>query len=284
MSASRGRVVWCELMTTDPQAAEAFYADVLGWRPQDASSPGLSYALFFVGDLSVSGVMSLSEEARAAGAEPSWLGYFGVDDIDAAANRVARSGGFIQVPPTDIPGRSRFCVLSDPQRAAFGLMTWTIPRPAPPATRNPQGLVGWCELLARDWQQAITFYEPLLGWHRAPTFSIGELGTYQPVSVETRVIGGMFTKPATVAEPFWLYYFNVADLDEAAARIKAGGGQVLFGPMRVFGDRWIFHCQDPQGATFGLIGPRSRDSSVEVEWTSAWKGRSLKGRLRVRPD
>ena len=25
--------IWYELMTTDPKAAEAFYASVVGWRP-----------------------------------------------------------------------------------------------------------------------------------------------------------------------------------------------------------------------------------------------------------
>ena len=38
---SHGRFVWYELMTTDMEAAKAFYAEVIGWGTQDASMPGM---------------------------------------------------------------------------------------------------------------------------------------------------------------------------------------------------------------------------------------------------
>jgi predicted enzyme related to lactoylglutathione lyase len=34
---SHGRFVWYELMTTDSEAAKAFYAKVVGWGTRDAS-------------------------------------------------------------------------------------------------------------------------------------------------------------------------------------------------------------------------------------------------------
>ena len=71
------------------------------------------------------------------------------------------------------------------------------------------------------------------------------------------MIGGMLTKPATVSMPFWLYYFNVDDIDIAARRAKAGGGRIIDGPIEVPGDRWILQCTDPQGAIFALVGKRS---------------------------
>ena len=36
MVGSHGRFVWYELMTTDMEAAKAFYAEVVGWDPRDA--------------------------------------------------------------------------------------------------------------------------------------------------------------------------------------------------------------------------------------------------------
>ena len=30
-----GRFVWCELMTSDPEAAESFYSRVMGWSDED---------------------------------------------------------------------------------------------------------------------------------------------------------------------------------------------------------------------------------------------------------
>jgi predicted enzyme related to lactoylglutathione lyase len=70
-------------------------------------------------------------------------------------------------------------------------------------------------------------------------------------------IGGMFTKPPTVADPFWLYYFNVGDVDAAAGRVKARGGEILEGPIEVPGGGWVVRCADPQGAMFALRGKRS---------------------------
>ncbi|MEO8716189.1 MAG: VOC family protein, partial [Acetobacteraceae bacterium] len=69
-------------------------------------------------------------------------------------------------------------------------------------------------------------------------------------------IGGMMTKADAVPAPFWLYYFNVDDIQAAAARVKDKGGQVLNGPHEVPGPMWIVQCSDPQGAMFALVGPQ----------------------------
>ncbi|MGG6496886.1 UNVERIFIED_CONTAM: VOC family protein, partial [Bacteroidetes bacterium 56_B9] len=86
-----------------------------------------------------------------------------------------------------------------------------------------------------------------------------------------------FNKPAAVAVPFWLYYFNVHDLDAALERVRAGGGQVFEGPIGLPGDIWIARCVDPLGAVFALRGARSqdaieRDPAAEFGWSSAWGG------------
>jgi predicted enzyme related to lactoylglutathione lyase len=44
----------------------------------------------------------------------------------------------------------------------------------------------------------------------------------------------------------------------AAARraIEAGGGSILLAPHEVPGGDWITVATDPQGAPFGVVGPR----------------------------
>jgi uncharacterized protein len=59
-----------------------------------------------------------------------------------------------------------------------------------------------------------------------------------------------------VPVPFWLYYFDVPDIDVAAERVKAHGGRIIEGPGEVPGG-WIVRCTDPQGAMFALMGMRS---------------------------
>ena len=110
---SHGRFVWYELITTNIETAKAFYADVVGWGTRDASMLGLAYSLFTVGDAPVTGLMNLPEDARRTGVTPHWVGYVGVDDVDAAVDQIKQLGGAVHVPPTDVPNVSRFSVVFD---------------------------------------------------------------------------------------------------------------------------------------------------------------------------
>src|SRR5262245_26139844 len=227
----------------------------MGWSVLDAPLPGAAYALFAAGNAFVSGLMQLPEDMSKASVPPSWLGYVGVDDVDAAADRVAQLGGAVHVPPTDIPGISRFAIFTDPQGARFAAIKRRDHGRAQPAGLDAPGRVGWHELLAADWQQALAFYGGLFGWQPADA-DVGELGTYQQFSAGGETIGGMLTKPATIPAAFWLYYFSVGDLDAAAQRVQAGGGEILAGPFEVPGGSLIVQCADPQGAMFALEGQR----------------------------
>jgi len=251
---SHGRFLWYELMTTDTEAAKAFYAKVMGWEPRHAA-PGMTYTLFFAGGELVCGLTDLREDARRAGAPPKWIGYVGVDDVDAAADQVRRLGGAVLVPPTSVPDVSRVSVVADPQQAALVLCKWLQPDEERPADSSAAGRVGWHELLAADWERAFPFYSALFGWQRAAADSEA-MNTYQQFSVGGQTIGSMYAKPASVPLSFWLYYFNSNDVDAAAKRVTAGGGRVLEGPIGVPGGSRVARCLDPQGAMFALVGKR----------------------------
>ena len=252
---SRGRFVWYELMTTDMEAAAAFYTKVVGWGTQDVSTSGMPYILFTVAGSSVSGLMRLPEDAKKLGEKPSWIGYVGVADVDATADQIKRLGGAVHVPPRNILNLSRFSVVADPQMATLALLQWLLPRREQPAELSAPGHIRWHELFTADWEKAFTFYGELFSWQKANPDS-DAMGAYQLFSAGGQTLGGMFTKPPSVPVPFWLYYFNVGDIDAAAKRVKAAGGQVLEGPLEVSGDDWIVQCSDPQGAMFALVGTR----------------------------
>ena len=264
MADSHGRFIWYELMTTDMEAAKAFYAKVVGWGTQDVSMPGMPYILFTVAGSSVSGLMRLPEDAKKIGERPSWIGYVGVDDVDAITDRIRRLGGAVHVPPRNILDISRFSVVADPQMATLALVKGRKFGQAQSAGLGAPGRVGWHELLAADWEKAFAFYGELFGWQKADSH-FGVMGTYQGFSAGGETIGGMFTKPATLPLPFWLYYFNIDDVQAAAKRVEAGGGQILYGPTAVPGGAWIVHCTDPQGAIFALLDRRSRKAIVSFE-------------------
>jgi predicted enzyme related to lactoylglutathione lyase len=273
-----GRFAWYELITTDVAAAQAFYTKVVGWGAQEASTPGLPYTLFTAGKASVSGLMELPDEARRKGATPRWMGYVGVKDADATADRLKALGGAVYVPPTD-SNIGRIAVVADPQTANLGLVQElkTGQRQSPAELGKP-GRVGWHELLAADWQKAFAFYGELFDWQRADA-EIGPTDTYQLFSAGGQTLGGMYTKRRTDPVPYWLFYINVDDIDAAMERVRTGGGQVFEGPLEMPGGNWIARCGDPQGAAFALQGQRNQDA---VGWSTEWGEFSSKGRL-VKP-
>jgi predicted enzyme related to lactoylglutathione lyase len=273
------RFAWYELITTDKAAAQAFYAEVVGWGARDASMPDLAYTLFTAEGTSVSGLMDLPEDARKMGATPRWMGYVGVGDVDASVERIKRLGGAVYVPPTDA-NIGRISVVADPQTATLALVKPLKPGQQKPPELGKPGHVGWHELLTADREKALAFYGELFGWQRAAV-DIDPTYTYQLFSAGGQTIGGMFAKRPEDPVPFWLYYFNVGDIDAAVERVTTGGGQTLAGPIELPGGSWVARCRDPQGAAFALQGQRSHAS---IGWSTEWDGFSSKGRMVIKPS
>ena len=111
-----GTWTWSDLSTRAPEAAEAFYRGLFGWAFQELA-PG--YWGIALGDLLIGGMRMMSE--GQAGAPPSWVPYFVVEDADRAAERVHELGGRVREAPRDVPG-GRFLVIADPPGSALGLI------------------------------------------------------------------------------------------------------------------------------------------------------------------
>ncbi len=120
-----GTMTWCELMTTDTEAAKAFYAKIFGWTNSVMPMPTGEYTIFVNGPKPIGGTLKLGPEH--GGAPPNWLTYFHVDDCDATVAKAESLGAKALTPAMDIPGAGRFCVLSDPQGAVFAVIK---PKPA----------------------------------------------------------------------------------------------------------------------------------------------------------
>ena len=256
MSKTLGQFVWCDVMTSDSKAAEAFYRNVIGWDAKDSGMIGRSYTLFSAGPMMVGGLMPIPEEAHAMGARPAWNGYVLVDDADVYSERVKAAGGAIHRAPEDIPGVGRFSVAADPHGAVFILFEGASDEERVPAAPGTPGHVGWHELHAGDLESAFAFYSGLFGWTKGEAISMGPMGVYQTFATGGAPCGGMMTKTPETPAPFWLYYFNVDAVEAAMARVKDAGGQIIHGPMQVPGGSWIAHCLDPQGAIFAMVGPK----------------------------
>jgi predicted enzyme related to lactoylglutathione lyase len=55
------------------------------------------------------------------GEPPSWLVYFGTDDIDASLAKISELGGNVLAPAMEIMDGNKVAIAQDPQGAAFAL-------------------------------------------------------------------------------------------------------------------------------------------------------------------
>ncbi len=252
-----GRFIWYELITPDMAGAKRFYGDLLGWTAQDMPPmPGAEpYSVMSADGNGVAGMMNLGEPMKAAGMPPNWTGYVCVDDCDAAAAKVKSLGGSVMREPLDIPGIGRFAIVADPAGAVFAIMKPTPPEGGRPAAdMTAHGQCGWHELYGADPDKGgFDFYAQMFGWTKSDAMPMGEMGAYQLFDNQDGQVGGMMRKPDNVPMANWGFYFRVPDIDAAAAKVKAGGGQVLNGPMDVPGDDRVINALDPQGAHISFV-------------------------------
>jgi hypothetical protein len=257
-----GQLIWYELITPDPVAAKAFYDDVVGWTIEPQPSGEMDYRMIGRSDGgNAGGVMRLTDEMASHGARPTWLAYVNVADVDECVAAIEQAGGKTLMAAFDIPGIGRIALIADPQGAPFYVM-----KPTPPEDREnaqsdvfsvdqPQH-VRWNELSTTDPDGAIAFYSNQFGWTQEGDMDMGEAGKYRFIQNRGTTIGAVMPKPAQRPVSSWTYYIGVDDIDRATEAVKAGGGNVLVGPMEIPGGQYAVNAMDPQGASFGLVGPR----------------------------
>ncbi len=246
-----GSPIWYELMTTDADGAQAFYADVVGWSIADSGMSGTGdYRILTApGGLGVGGLMTLPDGAPM---KPGWFVYIGVQDVDGTAERIRHLGGSVHMEPQDLPGVGRFAFVADPQGMSFYIMRGDSPEDSKAFGMAP-GHCGWNELVTSDHKAALAFYGELFGWENEETMSMGEMGDYCFVDHAGQRLGAVMTAGASWPTR-WSYYFTVLSIGAAVEKVKAGGGTVHQGPHEVPGGAWIIQGTDPQGAAFALTG------------------------------
>jgi predicted enzyme related to lactoylglutathione lyase len=245
----RGRFVWFDLMTPDPDVAPAFYTKVTGWGTMAWPGGGPTpYTMWMMGEKPLGGIGKL--EPGKGG--PHWLGYISTPDIHQTVKEAVDLGGKTLVPPTSIPTVGMFSILSDPHGAVFAAFTPEVSAPGHEGEAE-LGEFSWHELATHDYPAAFRFYERLFGWEKMTEMDMGPSGVYFMFGRKGVMLGGMFNTSEQMPAPIgWLHYVLVDDIDRAVAAVKAGGGTIMVGPMEVPGGDMIAQCMDPQGAMFAV--------------------------------
>lgn len=264
-STAAGGFIWYELMTPDPLAARAFYGAVVGWDidAQNAMPEGgIDYRMIRRGDGGhAGGVMTLTPEMTGGGAKPGWFGYVHVADVDATIDRFTAAGGGVIMGAQDMEGVGRMALLADPQGAPIYVMTPTPPADQPDAQSDvfdvmkPQH-IRWNELTTSDAAGAVAFHTGTFGWKQEGAMPMGEMGDYLFITHGDVGIGAIMPLMPGDTGSAWTFYAGVDDIDRAAQAVRDGGGRLNGEIQEIPGGEFAVHCTDPQGAAFGLVGPR----------------------------
>lgn len=256
MTNREGTPIWYELMTPDPDAAQQFYEPVMGWTFE--AMPGglnLDYRIASAKDKSVAGVMRTPDHAETM---PSmWFVYIGVEDVDAAAEKVKLLGGSVDIEPTDIPGVGRFAFCTDPQGAQFYLMRGSSDEVSTAFAPMMPGHGCWNELVTSNQKAALDFYSKLFGWEHGGAMPMGPAGDYTFISHDGAMIGAVMDTQEKNIKPFWNFAMQVADIDAAKMAVENGGGTVRMGPVELPDNSgWLIQTDDRQGAKIMFVGAR----------------------------
>ena len=262
-NSSEGGFIWYELMTPDPADSKKFYDAVVGWNiGENSVAPGIEYRMIGRSDGgNAGGVLTLTDEMQAEGARPIWLGYLHTNDVEAKVEAIKADGGKVMMAAWDQPGVGRLAMVTGPEGAPFYLMDPIPPEGDPNAKSDvfsvdqPQR-VRWNELWSSDPERSIDFYKSRFGWAQEGDMDMGEMGKYRFVQHDGVGIGAVMRTMPDMPQSMWNFYVGVDDIDRAAEAVRTGGGKIVNGPMEIPGGEFALNGVDPQGALFGLVGPR----------------------------
>jgi predicted enzyme related to lactoylglutathione lyase len=238
-----GTFCWTDLGARDPEGAQRFYGELLGWTAE--ITPG-GYWMWTLDGKNVTGLFAAPEDFT-----PAWLSYISMPDVDATVDRARALGAAVPVEPRDIgpPGVDvgRSAILADPHGAAFGV--WQPGLHIGAQLVNATGAMVWNQLLTPDPEAAKAFYAELFQWTYEPLE--GSETPYSNIrNREGWLNGGVMALPAPEVPPHWLVSFTVEEAGVAAERVEALGGAVVQPPTPV-GE--VAEFRDPEGAGFAVF-------------------------------
>lgn len=119
---SPGHCSWNELVTSDQEAALAFYGELFGWEHGGAMpmGPGMGNYTFINHDGKMIGAVMNSPDKET---RPYWNFAMTVADIDTAKAAVEKGGGKVRMGPDELPDNSGWLIQADDPNGAKVMFT-----------------------------------------------------------------------------------------------------------------------------------------------------------------
>ncbi len=247
-----GTPCWVDLMTSDAEAARAFYSELFGWDLQVGPEEADFYAMALIDGHAAAGIGTLTEPEH----RPVWSTYLATGDADKTAAAIVEAGGTIVVPVMDVMDFGRMAIGQDPTGGTFGV--WQAGTHTGFGIANDSNTVGWNELLTRDYRAAMKFYAAAFGY--TYTDLGGDAFHYSSIEVDGNTAGGIGALPDSVpaeVPAHWRTYFTVDDCDATVAKAQSLGGTVVRPAQDMPYGRHA-DLADAQGAMFAVIKPAMR--------------------------
>lgn len=246
-----GKMVWVDLVTPDPEAAQSFYGKLFGWTFTSIGSGQGAYTLAYLDGAAIGGIVGRANPDGGR-SRSRWIPFMSARDVSAIERAVSRAGGKALVATRTIHARGTLALFSDPEGAIFGALDSTS---GDPGDYLPE--VGdwiWAQLFSRDADKAAGFYAGLAGYvpvegdPSAPSRSLLLTGDgYARASILQIPPGREEMRPD------WLLYVRVADVSKAAASAGQLGGKILLAPNPELYQGRVAVIADPGGAPVGLL-------------------------------
>jgi predicted enzyme related to lactoylglutathione lyase len=244
-----GTPCWVDLTVTDIPAAQAFYAELLGWECQAGTAETGGYSMCLRNGRPVAGI---GPKMGPQDTPAVWMTYLATDDADQTAAKIKAAGGQVIAEPFDVMDVGRMAVAADPGGAVFGI--WQARAHAGIGIANEPGALTWNENMSRAYDANMAFYRDVFGYDYGDMSADGF--RYATLKVGGEDVGGIGELgPELPAEipANWTAYFAVQDADGTVAKATELGGSLLrpawdtpYGRMAV--------VADDQGAAFAIIG------------------------------
>ncbi len=246
MAYETNRFCWQGCLSTDTDAAKAFYTEVLGWRVETAQIGDTTATFFQAAGKNLAHLM----EPPMAGVPSHWNNYLRVDDVDASAAIAVKNGGKQLVQATDIPP-GRFSVVASPSGATFTLFR----EASPDAEHHPggEGSVHWVELHSKDIDADLKWLTSTFGFG-TEKMEMPD-GPYTILKSGDNPIGGAMAGKEDKAPSMWLTWFLASNVDDTVARVGNNKGNVLAPIFDVPNIGRMSIVADPTGGVFGVISP-----------------------------